>query len=1613
MIDEKIISCPPVDPDGKRRIDQQAQDYLAECIKNEPNTIDLHTDENGNYTDERQKLHDKIISKFEKSKTCLKQTQPIAIFMGGAPGSGKSTFLKKFAPYMTSDKIYKIDADEVRAELPEYKGWNSKNTHSETRDIVNRLIDNASEGCEHDIIFDGTMTRPTSYIKLIEKVKAKGYRTFIIFLKVPKEVSVERILGRYQSSGRFVPITIVDEFFQTGDQTLKQLEEMVDGYVIVDGVTSEIIEQKGDPIPRDRPYFKAINEYINNNNNPGHNNNPGNNNNSSNNNEQDLWKLGTKFFEIKKEKVLGTPYQASGRFGEVTLYKGDITDLEKIDIPTDWKESQDPDSVTVTQIESDIEKDEPALSPSQLKNINTAIGKSPSDIVKKQKRKAQKQQAIPAEISESQILSFEEILKQYNPQISPEELRVFIWHKWDMGQALSGKWLNIYNPEAEFTDEQLLKWIKDGLVCYVSGELIPSYIYFAENIYDRQDQLERDKPYIIQTYGKPVFDSQQKRLGIFYQDLLDNRLIISENEDDNLRLIIKPISDFAYNYRIKTLVDGKPFKAYRSKAQKTFDEPDFEKTTGKSEYQLDEFTDLSLNEAFIMWMQKNVGTIIFGHGITWFDIFKIYLRQAKRPKDIEPTVYSRKKAQSKSEGDRLFNEFLAIALTPDDRKDIETTWNKQFNSYQQIDYDKVPVAFDVAAFYPGDDPMEIRQEKRDAIAFAFNEGSACLAYGVGVGKTWAAIYIIAQFLEAGYCSKPFLVVPNQTYKQWISEIRGILPHIKINDLYNLSKPYIDALKDEDGIIQPLESGTISIMTYEGFANIGFNETTTEQMIGQLYEILNQGEPGVVETKKKRASFRERLEEIVGKGIVGTTVDIEDLGFDYGCWDEAHAMKKVFTSVKSASKGGKEKRFKNYDIQSGTPSTTALKGFMISQYIARNNNERNVLLLTATPFTNSPLEVFSMLALVAYNKLRETNLNNLNRFFDTYVQVDNELVINAALRPVRKQVFMGFNNLQSLQKLIFRFIDYKEAKNMKRPDKYVIPYKGQVVDGVLIPVSTEETVDSILPLDRGQAAMMEDVRSYVEGKVDLTAICRYDQKSPEDEEPDGIEAATPVEDLNEEDLSKDEKAGVRVLRGVNYARSLALSPYLYECSNLGTPDYKQYIDSSPKLRYVMGCIKSVKAYHKKEGSLMSGQVIYIDRGVELFPLIAQYLVKELGFSKSEVGIISAKMKTPKDVKKKDAKEAVQNRFLGRKFNDDTLRYEDIPDEDRIKVLIGSSSIKEGINLQRYSTVLYNCWLDWNPTDIIQLEGRIWRQGNLFGAVRIVNPLLENSMDAFIFQKLEEKTARINAIFNRDGKTNFLKTEEFSPKELKSELIRDPKALAEIMVDEENERVQDEKASIENNIKIADSVKSMLYTVEAHKDEIEQEVNKYRPKKNGPPRSIKANIATYDRILKEQTDSEGRSFEDPEVKKLYGMQHWETGISASYWYSDFRAAVKNLERQKEVFLDPNGIEASDGGLDFYIKDQQSRLDALTSKMEEFGSEESIDRITQDIIRERKEKKYQPKSVSERIKEFSRLNKLLSDREAIKMITVKPGVASDKQKAAARIRIKIRLLKLQAKD
>jgi hypothetical protein len=88
------------------------------------------------------------------------------------------------------------------------------------------------------------------------------------------------------------------------------------------------------------------------------------------------------------------------------------------------------------------------------------------------------------------------------------------------------------------------------------------------------------------------------------------------------------------------------------------------------------------------------------------------------------------------------------------------------------------------------------------------------------------------------------------------------------------------------------------------------------------------------------------------------------------------------------------------------------------------------------------------------------------------------------------------------------------------------------------------------------------------------------------------------------------------------------------------------------------------------------------------------------------------------------------------------------------------------------------LGWNPTETLQVEGRAHRQGNKQGHVHIVYPLMIDSIDSLMYQKYDEKSSRLNALWSYKG--DNLNVEDINPSELKFDLIKDPQRKAKFKI-----------------------------------------------------------------------------------------------------------------------------------------------------------------------------------------------------------------------------------------
>ena len=1100
-----------------------------------------------------------------------------------------------------------------------------------------------------------------------------------------------------------------------------------------------------------------------------------------------------------------------------------ITSLDEID--TSNYQEKSPDDFGQSE---GVEKVNPnTISEEENKKANLNLDKDTKSLVNI--KEAEKNGTL-----DTALYTFEEVDLQYNGDRYDDEGNLYAKAITDKEKCAYVKFIEkLHNKDVQggfkrygdlHTEKELFK-LNELFYDYTNRQVQPKFIFLSGDIPNKLNRIRKNKDEYSSQYGKGNYDKAIELLSETIKELQKNRLKV----DDPIiskRLKINIRGEFAKSFQIEQLYSPRnrntPKLINRHNIYAKKDEYGNTKEilayktapTSRNEYS---GRQLTLAQAFFLWVRDGTKSngVLIKNGLSAEALFKFYFKKGQKPKYYKKDQWLNVQAQAKANTERLFSQFLAEGLTGEDKVRLEVIWNDKYNSYITPDVNKVPIGFQFTRFVGESLENDIRPEKREAIAYYMLRNTGLFAYGVGVGKTWCSIFTMAQMLGMGLTKRPLVIVPKQVYTQFSKEIKTILgDQYPVNTLYNLSKnkdkktgkTWIEKGSDiKDNTISICTKSALAYMdytdTYKSFGEdgndmYGFNLVRNILFVEGSKNYMDE----YVQTEQLSKHTDNFLDIMNINAENNIKIDSDKVAFDFLCVDEAHNYKKVFTQVKSVpydeadKEGGdaKRKQHRYKSLQGGKPSADAYRLFTLATYIQSKNQGGNTLYLTATPFTNKPQEIYSMLALISYKKLLNEGYEDMVQFFDMYADMKMQNVVKSDLSMAKEEVFIGFTNLIALQNLIFSVIDKKgrkeEDKLVERPNKIVLPFKNVMKNGVNYPVAKENRISTTLQMTDRMTLLANELKDYASGSVDFDELCLGDNLNETKFGKENIKQkkkADKESSLTEKELEEAEestRADMRTLKCLNYFRQLALNPYIYSCSGYKeNPTAKEYVEASPKMLYAFECAKSVKDYENENGLPISGQVFYMNIGVDAFPLMLEYAVKNLGYNENEVAYIGRTNSIGK--KKYKDKSDVQDAFLGRVFDEDEQEYREIPDNQRVKLLIGSASIREGMNLQFYASCLYNLYIDYNPTDNTQLEGRIWRQGNRFDNVRIVIPLMENSMDIFLFQKLEEKTERINQIWNRDGETNEFNTEDFDPSELKYELITDPIKLAKLQQDEE--------------------------------------------------------------------------------------------------------------------------------------------------------------------------------------------------------------------------------------
>lgn len=629
--------------------------------------------------------------------------------------------------------------------------------------------------------------------------------------------------------------------------------------------------------------------------------------------------------------------------------------------------------------------------------------------------------------------------------------------------------------------------------------------YLQGNLYDKLDKLEIDKN---QRWIPEKLYQKQKAL---LESVLPKPLNISEIKFSvNDKAIMKTITDIEGRNGNKTVMD-----------------------------------------LFFDWIDDNKMRWAYA---SWREI-KSYVRWGKVDKDI--------KLKIEAEADALFNRFINEWIDPQIKTTLEKAYNRSMKSTYIPDYLTFPLSLKWIGKVFNGEPLSLRPNQIEALNFFNYKGAGIAAHGVWHGKTLEAILAIENALQQNKAKKPLIIVPTSILqdKKWrLDTIAQVLPAREVVMLWWLGVNDIARLTEDLGPdpTQRVKEWQIAITTYEWLGNMSFSPEVESQLLSSIRDAVAKD----TDTEKQAEKQEAKLETILWQWLRGKAdLFFDKMGFDLLAVDEAHNFKNLFASAASEldKDGNPVKGSNRYSDLQGSTSLRAKKLYLASQRVMQNNANRNVYLFTATPFNNSPLEVYNMLSYVGRARLDEMGILNMNDFFPKFADFQEDRVIKANNNVEISRTMKSWKNKPELQSLIFEHLNFKpDNPDLVKPENKLIDMKIQMS-----------------PLQQG---------------IQRDIIDNYMNSS----EP------------------------WQLLVGISEARANSLSPYFTNTRKARgerVPTPLELVQNSPKIALFGDIMKQVV-----KDWLTDWAVFYSEFGEKEFPIIADWLSEYVGIPREKIGIL---------------------------------------------------------------------------------------------------------------------------------------------------------------------------------------------------------------------------------------------------------------------------------------------------------------------------------------------------------------------------------------------------------
>jgi len=178
----------------------------------------------GLYTPSAQAENDRIASEFLTSAAQSRSgEQPVAVFLVGKPGAGKSGLIAKLQARGDLPPTVPINADLVQEKLPGYTPGLTAAYHERACDIARNCLTPAVLAGRYNAYFD-TTDGADRLEKTARQFKDAGYHIVVVHADVDTATSVERVYNRFRQDGRYIPLDIVEGYGEKPKNAYERLK---------------------------------------------------------------------------------------------------------------------------------------------------------------------------------------------------------------------------------------------------------------------------------------------------------------------------------------------------------------------------------------------------------------------------------------------------------------------------------------------------------------------------------------------------------------------------------------------------------------------------------------------------------------------------------------------------------------------------------------------------------------------------------------------------------------------------------------------------------------------------------------------------------------------------------------------------------------------------------------------------------------------------------------------------------------------------------------------------------------------------------------------------------------------------------------------------------------------------------------------------------------------------------------------------------------------------------------------------------------------------------------------------------------------------------------------